>query len=154
MWSVAERSGSRHAQRGLAAVEMAIVLPVFLMLLLGTAELGRACFQYNALLKAAHEGARYIAADARNGAGEIDLDESRKATARTLVVYGNPAGAGTPVVDGLTRNAVAVNVVDADHVAVVITYRFQPMLAAIPTFGSGDGITIGRLVASAVMEAM
>ena len=51
MYNASQRFGLKRAQRGIAAIEMAITLPVLLLLLVGTAELGRAFYQYNELTK-------------------------------------------------------------------------------------------------------
>jgi Flp pilus assembly protein TadG len=48
-------------QSGLAAVEFAITLPVLLLLMLGTAELGRMLSQYDTLTKSVRDGCRYVA---------------------------------------------------------------------------------------------
>lgn len=50
------RSGSH--QRGQALVEFSLVIPIFLLLLVGLFDLGRAVFSYNTLTNAAREGAR------------------------------------------------------------------------------------------------
>ena len=47
-----------HARRGQALVEFALVIPLFLVLLVGIFDLGRAVFAYNTLTNAAREGAR------------------------------------------------------------------------------------------------
>ena len=44
--------------RGQALVEFALVIPIFLVLLVGLFDLGRAVFAYNTLTNAAREGAR------------------------------------------------------------------------------------------------
>jgi Flp pilus assembly protein TadG len=46
---------------GVAMVELAIILPLLLMLLFGIIELGRALYQQNTLYKAVESGARYLA---------------------------------------------------------------------------------------------
>src|SRR5688572_21780629 len=48
----------RIREKGAAAVEMAIVLPLFAILLLGTMELGDAARDHQVLQNAAREGAR------------------------------------------------------------------------------------------------
>jgi Flp pilus assembly protein TadG len=66
----AKRSGSQ-GERGAVAVEFALVLPVFLMLVLGIFEFGRAFNIQVSLSEAARESARYTAvhyADAGFGA--------------------------------------------------------------------------------------
>ncbi len=49
---------SDRPNRGQALVEFALVIPVFLVILMGVADLGRAVFAYNSITNAAREGAR------------------------------------------------------------------------------------------------
>jgi Flp pilus assembly protein TadG len=48
-----------NRRRAQAAVEFALILPVFLLIVAGTMEFGRAFFAYGQLLLASGEGARY-----------------------------------------------------------------------------------------------
>lgn len=48
----------RDRRKGQALVEFALVIPLFLLLLVGLFDLGRAVFAYNTLTNAAREGAR------------------------------------------------------------------------------------------------
>jgi Flp pilus assembly protein TadG len=54
--------------RGSAAVETAIVLPVLLLLLFGSMELGRALWIYNTMLSGVEDGARYVMVHAQSSA--------------------------------------------------------------------------------------
>jgi hypothetical protein len=54
-------SGSRRSQEGQGLMEFALVLPVFLALLLGTVDIGRAIWANNTVANAAREAARYAA---------------------------------------------------------------------------------------------
>ena len=89
-------------QRGLAAVEFAIVLPVMVFLMLVTAEFGRVFYHYNTLTKAVQAGARYASRPLlpTNELTNLDVDFQRDI--RRFVVYGNEAGEGAPVLDGFT----------------------------------------------------
>ncbi|HET7035261.1 MAG TPA: TadE/TadG family type IV pilus assembly protein [Thermomicrobiaceae bacterium] len=49
----------RHKSRGQSIVEFGLVLPMLLLLMLGTLDLGRAFFDYIQMRNAAYEGARY-----------------------------------------------------------------------------------------------
>ena len=49
----------RHTHRGIAMVEFVIVLPICLILLMATAEFGRAFMQYNTLTKAVRDDVPY-----------------------------------------------------------------------------------------------
>ncbi len=48
-------------ERGAALVELAIILPVLIILVLGVIDLGRVFYSYEALVNATREGARYCA---------------------------------------------------------------------------------------------
>ncbi|MEJ2115423.1 MAG: pilus assembly protein, partial [Gammaproteobacteria bacterium] len=61
-------------QGGLAAVEFVVILPILLLLMLASAELGRAFYQYNTLTKTVRDGARYLADNSLIGTtGLIDI---------------------------------------------------------------------------------
>ena len=71
-------------QRGQSLVELAIVVPILLVLLLGLAEVGAALYSYQIVVNAAREGARYgaksqytpdehVAAWARQSAGSLPI---------------------------------------------------------------------------------
>ncbi len=49
----------RRRSRGQTLVEFALVIPIFLSLLMGIADLGRVVWAYNSLASAAREGARF-----------------------------------------------------------------------------------------------
>lgn len=53
----------RTRQRGAALVELALVLPILIILAFGFTELGRALYQKNQLTKEVNIGARYITRD-------------------------------------------------------------------------------------------
>ncbi|MDQ3126960.1 MAG: pilus assembly protein, partial [Chloroflexota bacterium] len=53
------RSGSRHASKGQALVEFALVAPIFFLLLFGIIEGGRFILYYQTLNNATREGSRY-----------------------------------------------------------------------------------------------
>jgi Flp pilus assembly protein TadG len=142
--------------RGLAAVELAIVLPVFLMLMLGTAELGRVLYEYNTLTKSATGAVRYLAEHARTPAGQVEISSEAATVTRNLAVFGSPAGGAAPLLRGLSTGQVSVTQVDEDNVQVSISYAYIPLFAAIPTFGLRDGpLTVtGTLVATQTMRAL
>lgn len=81
-----------HFQRGVAAIEFALMLVIMIPLAFGITELGRAFYQYNSVVKATRDGARVLAKGGSAKAGE----------ARCFTVYGNPACSGNPVIEGLT----------------------------------------------------
>lgn len=87
-------------ERGVQLVELALVLPIFLILFGATAEFGRYFYEYTTLAKASRAGARYLATAAVNA-----TEDTR---ARNIVVYGNPLGNGAPIISGLTAGNVVI----------------------------------------------
>ena len=87
-------------ERGVQLVELAIVLPIFLMLFGAAAEFGRYFYEYTTLDKATRAASRYLATAAVNG-----TEDTR---AKNIAVYGNIAGTGTPIVSGLTTANVVI----------------------------------------------
>lgn len=112
-------------ERGAQLVELAIVLPLFLVMFAATAEFGRFFYEYTTLAKATRAGTRYL----------ITAPSSVKSDteARNIVVYGNPAGTGTPLVSGLTTSNVVVTRLGGvpvlpKTVTVSITgYKYKPI---------------------------
>jgi hypothetical protein len=126
-------------QHGLAATEFAVILPVMLLLMLGTAELGRAFYLNNALTKAARDGARYLATNAIDGTtGVIDITTEVETTTKNLVIYGDPK-TGTPLLENFTPADITITPFDAVHVQLSAVYNFTPLFSRIPTFGLGSG---------------
>jgi Flp pilus assembly protein TadG len=112
-------------ERGAQLVELAIVLPIFLVMFGAAAEFGRFFYEYTTLDKAARAGSRYLATAA------VNVTEDSKA--KNIVVYGNPAGTGAPIVKGLTPANVTITraggvPVLPQTVTVQITgYKYQPV---------------------------
>ncbi len=80
-------------EQGIQLAELAIVLPILLLLFAATAEFGRYFYEYTTLAKAARGGARYLAT------AKVNCFEANEA--RKLVVFGNTDGTGAPLIDGL-----------------------------------------------------
>lgn len=87
-------------ERGIQLVEVAIVVPIFLMLFGATAEFGRYFYEYTTLAKASRGGVRYLATNIVTGGNDT--------IAKNIVVYGNPGGTGTPILTNLTTSQVVI----------------------------------------------
>jgi len=74
---------SLHSQRGVALVELALVLPLLLAVCFAITEFGRAIYTYDTLAKSARDAARYLTT-------QTPGSSSAWAIARNLVAYGNP----------------------------------------------------------------
>lgn len=124
--------GSQH---GLVSVELAITLPLIILIMLATAEFGRAFYQYTTLTKAVEAGTRYYASTVLD---TTIPDATKETTTENLVVFGSPQSGGDRVLPdfGGGNGGVAVPVLVLDHVIVSAQYNFVPLIAGIPIFGS------------------
>ena len=144
-------------QRGIAIVEAAVVSPVILFLLLIAAEITNAFVDHNTLTKAARDGARYIAGTALLGTtGVVNLSTQEVQRTRNLVVYGNSAGTGSPLLPGLAIANVQVQNAGNGNIQVTVTYAYTGLLGnTLPAFGFGGDPDLGmNLSATVTMRAL
>lgn len=123
---------SDRCQRGVAMVETAVVMLVFLMIVLGTIELGRAVWYYTTLGYAAREGTRFATV---NGSASGTLPGPRLTSDVTPLVQARVVAAAT----GLDLTAANVSVAWAPDnkpgsaVTVTVSKNFVP---ATPFIGA------------------
>lgn len=91
----------RRDEQGVQLLELAIVLPIMLVLFGAVAEFGRYFYEYTTVAKGARVGARYLISRSVS-------DPTNVSNAKNLVVYGNTAGSGTPILPGLSPTNVDV----------------------------------------------
>jgi Flp pilus assembly protein TadG len=87
--------GRRRPPRGVAVIELALLLAPLVVMLFGVAELGRAIYTYNNLAKTVRDAARHLS---QHGPGDALI----AAQARCLAVYGNTDCSGDALAPGLT----------------------------------------------------
>jgi len=133
--------GSQH---GLVVVELAITLPLVLLIMLATAEVGRAIYQYTTLTKAVESGSRYYA----SAALDISItDATKEATTENLIVFGSPVAGATSVLPGFSVSDVTEVAFEpagapADHIRVSADYSYAPFISGIPILGSVASFTM------------
>lgn len=88
----------KNKERGASLVEFSIAATVFLTVMFGVIEFGRALWTHNALADAARRGARYAVLN----------QESKKADVKKMVVYGSLDAEAKPILDNLTTDNVEV----------------------------------------------
>lgn len=151
-------SGMLRLERGLATVEMAITLPLLLLLLFVTAEFGHLLSEYDTLDKAVRDGARYAASvSAQGSTGFVLITSSIQSAVGNLVAYGNVGGTGAPLLPSLSPSDVSVTATGNDlYVEVSVTYTYAPWLGnALQTFGLGPAVQLNiPLTTSCVMRAL
>jgi hypothetical protein len=151
------RQMKTRRQRGAVLAETAVVMPLLLFLVLATAEVTNAFVDHNTLTKAVRNGARYLSANAVLGTtGIVLLRPDLVTETQNLVVYGNTAGTGTPVLPGLSVANVQVLDLGGDDVAVQASHAYSGILGAtLPTFGFGPaGDLTHVLQATVTMRAL
>jgi Flp pilus assembly protein TadG len=137
-----DAGGNPRRVRGIAMMELVLILPVVLILVMGTAELGRALMQYNTLSKAVRDGARHLANTALLGStGTVQIDAARLTETRNLVVYGNTGGTGAPLLPGFAPGDVTVTAAPSASVSVEASYTYAPIFARLPRFGNGADLS-------------
>jgi Flp pilus assembly protein TadG len=131
----------RHrSSRGQALVEFSLVIPIFLLLLVGLFDLGRAVFAYNTLTNAAREGARLaivnqdealIIQHAKNASAIVELN-----TPNVEVHFWQTKNDGTP---DLTKVCDLV----ANGCMAVVSFEatYQPITPIISNIIFKDGVT-------------
>ena len=93
------RKKHRDNEKGATLVEFSVGITVFAMVMFAVLEFGRVLWAHNALTDAARRGARYATMHA-----QADSD-----AVKNVVVYGNAAGTGNPMLPNLTTDKVLVN---------------------------------------------
>ncbi len=137
------RMRSRRGDAGQAMVELALALPVALLILLGTLEVSRAVWQQNTLAMAVREGARYASL---HGSGSD-------------APVGPAPLSGLPAQDVVLQNAIGVASVTVtvtwpdgnndrgSRVVVAATSRFVPLAMLAPlavTLNGSSTVVIER----------
>jgi Flp pilus assembly protein TadG len=120
-------------EKGAELLEFAFVLPLLLLICLGTIEFGRAYYTYNILAKSLRDGARYAATSTTSSTGT--LDSNAVTNTKNLVVYGNIAGSGSKIISDLQTSQINVvqNLVTAteQYTTVSAAYAYSPLFSLI-----------------------
>ena len=126
-----------RAARGVAAIEMAILLVPLMTVTFGATEIGRAIYTYNTLDKAVRDAARYVS---QHGSGDTVI----QANATCLAIKGNLGCTGAALAPGLT----ASNVTLCDPIACPTNSK-RPSDSASAACRSSKMRAIGRWRATA-----
>lgn len=139
----------RYSQRGVAAVELALILIPMMVLCFGITELGRALYQYNGLVKSVRGAARYLSQQNLASPPTGETAEGLRLKARSLVLCGAFDCEGLPpVVPGLTLSMVSVCDPEscADTHANVPTGEGTVSLATVAIGRAGNAFSFASLV--------
>jgi Flp pilus assembly protein TadG len=116
--------GLIRGEQGVQLAELAIVLPLILLMFVATAEFGRFFYAYSTLSKASRVGARYLVS--------APIDGSDDTKAKNLIVFGNQNGTGSPLITNLQTTNVTITRTllgpDQRTVKVEISnFKYQPL---------------------------
>jgi Flp pilus assembly protein TadG len=133
----------RRRDEGQTIVEFALSLTLFLMILLGTAELGILVFRYNVISDLAQEGARRASVCGKySGLSSTECNISTYLQARAVGI--------TPLSVNVTWSAgSAANSLAGDTVLVQVQHTFGRLTQIIPlaptlTLGASSQMTVAR----------
>jgi hypothetical protein len=134
-------------QSGTAIVEFALILPLLLLLIFVVVEAGRAMYEYGVITKSVRDAARYMS---------LQTEGEKLNEGRNLVVFGNTAGSGAPVLPGLNLAMVAApswSTAGSDPVITVVSievsgYTFTPMMESF------FGLSLGPIPFSDISATM
>ncbi len=136
-WGSDPQTHPLASRTGAAMVEMAIVLNVFLMLILGTFDLGIATFRFNTISQAARQGARQAIVHGKLAPPAM--------TAWGPATYNGTAGDGSvyaqavsPMLVGFDLNKVDIKLEWLDggnevqqHVRFTVSTEYRPILSSL-----------------------
>ena len=122
------------SERGAELIEFALVLPLIILLCLGTIEFGRAYYTYNILSKAVRDGSRFLSAGLVTSTGTVA--PTTVTGTKNVVVYGNVAGTGTKILPDLLTTQVniptpAVVSGAEQYVTVSVSYPYVPLFRLV-----------------------
>ena len=119
---------NKDNERGATLVEFSIGVTVFAVAMFAVLEFSRLLWVHNALTDAARRGARYAVMHAEADSGAV----------KNIVVFGNAAGTGNPMLANLSTEDVDVDyndfgLNDGTVTVSIDEYEFQFVLPLLPT---------------------
>ncbi len=140
----------RARQRGVAAIEATIALPILFLMFYAVGEFGRLLYQYNQLNSLARNAARHLVSYTSPGDNNaLRVSDAVASQVRNMAVTGQLSG-GTPLLRGLTTDRVTINLIEGDpldplavdRATVSVTYDWTPIFGeSIPGF-FGDAVDL------------
>ncbi|MGI8742964.1 MAG: TadE/TadG family type IV pilus assembly protein [Bryobacteraceae bacterium] len=101
-----------NKQRGTAALETALMLPVLILLLMGTLEIGRIAYTYYAVHKVLYGLARVLGT--QQGVNFCDDNDPTVAAAKAYVLNGSSDASTAPLIGNLTADQISVRLEQVD----------------------------------------
>ena len=138
-------------RRGAAAIEFGLLVPLFILFLLGAIEFGRVLAQSNAVEK----GVRAGVALAVRSDNPIIAASDQETAIKNLVKYGNTGGSGAFLVNGWSEAGASVvidvvrtytdgasGVTGLDVIRIIATVPYTPLVPGLFTFAGLSSFNI------------
>ncbi|ATG73443.1 hypothetical protein AN401_05830 [Zobellella denitrificans] len=142
-------------QKGLAAVEATLVLPIMLLLLLAIGEFGRMLYEYNTLTKAVRAGARTASVSPNAGNFDVTLVQGKT---KNMILYGQETVGTKTVLPGLKAEDITITptmIGDDTYVEIHVSYDWQPIFGETFNTFFGNSISLNfPLQTSMTMRAL
>ncbi len=140
-----KRIGKVRKQKGFAAVEFTLLLPLILLFIAAIGEFGNIFIKYNTLSKAVQNGARIAVTDVYGTANPDDIASDTDIT--NAVIYGSksPVDGALPALEGLTVTVTQ----EGNVVTVSVAYPYQSLMAPLLNNIISQNVT---LTSSSVMR--
>lgn len=138
---------------GIAAIELAVVLPFLIIVLLVGVDLARTMFQYNELVKNVRDATKYLAGHTRpmNCASNTDPEvlayKAAVTESKNLAVCGSVGSCTTPSVSGLTTGNIQVQYLMDGSLTMVKVGVVNMNLSYITTLFSGS-LALGNITST------
>lgn len=134
-----KRRSERRSERGAAAVEFALVVPILIALVFGTVDFGWAVNRYAAVGNAAREGARVASL------GGTPADVSSTVTAATAGIGGGgTTSVAVTCVKASGASCTYASAVSGDIAIVTVTYRVNWLTPVGPTVSRASQLTLSK----------
>jgi Flp pilus assembly pilin Flp len=143
-------SNDHRNQRGVAAVEFAVILPLLVLLMALTLFFGRLFWHYTVAQKAAHDAVMMLAIATKVEIGTktpdftiVEIAKLAKAVAEEEIAELNP-GYGRPYVDVTCDDLACLGEVVPSKVRVAVRMNITDIFfdGLMDDFGGGEGITL------------
>lgn len=120
--------------KGVAAVEFTIMLPMLLLLIFSTGEIGRALFQYSQLTRIVRDAGRYLSTTAipnttQSLPAPLNDETCQNCISNTkdILVYGY-IGGSVPLLYGLSTSDVTIIAIPStDSLTISVDYDWTPL---------------------------
>ncbi|MFT5716933.1 MAG: hypothetical protein ACI9T7_001116 [Oleiphilaceae bacterium] len=137
-------------QNGVAAIEFTLLIPMFLLMIFVTAELGRGIYQYSQLTRMIRDAGRHLSQTVITTANGIPVTlndancDGCISDTKNLLIYGASTGSNT-LLSGINITDINIAEIPADSGIMVITvdYDWTPIFFdKLSGFGLGEGLDL------------